>query len=491
MISDPKTGVVKKARRIVKNVLRFFLRYKWLVRFGQWLLIKQPRIAARLLSMADLTTPYVPPKPLRIGKKPKTNEQLAEPVRTDSESTDESLHQLLVDVSVIAYGDSRSGIQRVTRSILRQLLIEAPAGYRVEPVYRSGGLYRYARRFTQSFLKIKDMGLSDAPVDVLAGDIFLGLDLTLDMEEADRDWLRRHTSRGLKVFFVLHDLLPLTMPECFRPQVETITRQWIEGAAGLADGIICVSRSTAVELGKWLTLHPVERVKPLKIGYFHHGADIESSFPSRGLTKADDKALAQLAKHTIFLMVGTLEPRKGYTQTLSAFEELWNAGEEVILAIVGKQGWKTDDLVKRLRKHPELGKRLFWFEKASDELLLKLYQNVSALLMASEGEGFGLPLIEAAHAGLPVIARDLPVFHEVAGNQAFYFKGTGSADLFEALKTWLDFYRKGEHPRSDGIMWLTWEQSAHQLKQVLFESQWIATWDPQNGYHSAEKTSTS
>ena len=485
MKTNPEAHRAKKRRQPLKRILRFFLRYPWLLKFGQWLLKKQPKISARLLGMAELSTPYVPPSALRIRNKTAAPDGVNELVGVISNSPADVMPQLLVDVSVIAYGDSKSGIQRVTRSILQKLIVEPPRGFRVEPVYRAGGEYRYARRFTQNFSKKQGEGLNDDPVAVSAGDMFLGLDLALDMEESDREWLRHQSRRGLKIYFVLHDLLPLFMPDCFLPQNQQIYAQWLEGVTGLADGVICVSRSTAQELGRWLTLHPVERLAPLKIGFFHHGADIESSAHSRGLSKSDDKVLAQLEKQISVLMVGTLEPRKGYTQTLLAFEELWKGGEDVILVIVGKQGWKTEELVKKLRQHPESGRHLFWLDKASDELLLKLYQKASVLLMASEGEGFGLPLIEAARHGRPIIARDLPVFHEVVGDQAFYFKGSGSSDLSEALKNWLELYRQGRHPRSEGVKWLTWEQSARQLKAVIFESKWIATWDAKGGTRDA------
>ena len=138
----------------------------------------------------------------------------------------------------------------------------------------------------------------------------------------------------------------------------------------------------------------------------------------------------------------------------------------------------TEDLIKTMRSNPEVGKRLFWFEKASDELLVELYQTASALLMASEGEGFGLPLIEAARYRLPIVTRNLPVFREVVGDNAFYFDGTDSETLAEALKTWLILYRQGRHPHSEGTRWLTWAESAQQLKQVIFEFRWKACWNP-------------
>ena len=78
-------------------------------------------------------------------------------------------------------------------------------------------------------------------------------------------------------------------------------------------------------------------------------------------------------------------------------------------------------IVEKLRHHPELGKRLFWLEGISDEYLEKVYATCVCLIAASEDEGFGLPLIEAARHRIPILARDIPVFREVAGDHASYF----------------------------------------------------------------------
>jgi len=171
-------------------------------------------------------------------------------------------------------------------------------------------------------------------------------------------------------------------------------------------------------------------------------------------------------------MVGTLEPRKGYTQTLSAFEKLWMQGVDANLVIVGKQGWMVEKLVEKLRRHPELGCRLFWLEGISDEYLEKVYASCTCLIAASEGEGFGLPLIEAAQHKLPIIARDIPVFHEVAGEHAFYFKGKEPDDLAKAVQKWLELYHSGQHPKSDDMPWLTWNESASQLLDIIIAGKW-------------------
>jgi glycosyltransferase involved in cell wall biosynthesis len=115
-------------------------------------------------------------------------------------------------------------------------------------------------------------------------------------------------------------------------------------------------------------------------------------------------------------MVGTLEPRKGHADGLDACDALWRNGVDANLVIAGRRGWMTDALAARLKRHPERDQRLFWLEDVDDAELHALYAGSTALLALSHGEGYGLPLVEAARHGLPVFARDLPVFREVLGD---------------------------------------------------------------------------
>ena len=109
---------------------------------------------------------------------------------------------------------------------------------------------------------------------------------------------------------------------------------------------------------------------------------------------------------------------------------------------------------------------------------MQLYAQSTALLAESFAEGFGLPLIEAARQGLPIIARDIPVFHEVAGEFAFYFPDTDSAALADSLRRWLSLYAEGKAPQSKDMPYLTWAQSTQQLLQVILENDWYTTYLP-------------
>jgi glycosyltransferase involved in cell wall biosynthesis len=135
--------------------------------------------------------------------------------------------------------------------------------------------------------------------------------------------------------------------------------------------------------------------------------------------------------------------------------------------IVGKKGWMVDALAERINSHAELGKHLFWLDGISDEYLESIYKASACLVSASEGEGFGLPLIEAAKQGIPILLRDLPVFREVAGDHAFYFSGLLAEDLASSVRKWLSLEQQKQVPDSKLIPILTWAQSAAQLINKL------------------------
>jgi len=129
-----------------------------------------------------------------------------------------------------------------------------------------------------------------------------------------------------------------------------------------------------------------------------------------------------------------------------------------------------------MRGHAQAGKRLHWLNHATDADLNALYDGCSALLGVSLDEGFGLPLIEAAKHALPILARDIPVFREIAGEHAAWFSGTTAEELAAALESWIARWTAGDVPATAGMPWLTWEQSAQQLLDVVLGGTWDAIW---------------
>ncbi|MBV5330742.1 MAG: glycosyltransferase [Chlorobium sp.] len=391
--------------------------------------------------------------------------------------------RLFLDVTATCRNDLKTGIERVARALLLALLETPPAGYRTEPVYLSdiGGQwhYRYARRYTLGLLDCPPEALDDDIVEPECSDVLLGLDLSGDMlvQAESAGVFAVYRNCGVAVYFVVHDLLPIRMPEAFPPKADEGHAKWLRTISKF-DGAICVSKTVADDLVVWQAEAGFDQKnrRPFRIVWSHHGADVAKTAPSRGLPDNAEWMLGQLRARPSFLLVGTIEPRKGYLQTIEAFTQLWAEGVDVNLLIVGREGWKDlpDDMrrdipqtISCLRNHPELNKRLYWLDGISDEHLEKIYAATTCLIAASYGEGFGLPLIEAAQHKLPIIARDIPVFHEVAGEYAYYFEKETADGLAEDIKRWLSRYGEGTHPKSADMPWLEWKESAAHLLKIL------------------------
>ena len=382
--------------------------------------------------------------------------------------------QLLVDVSAMVQLDAKTGISRVVRSILRALIAAPPHGYRVEAVYGDGGNrpYRYARTFTLALIGAAGIELEDAPIEQRPGDIFVGVDVAASITTQNAALLSEMRNRGVQVFFVVHDILPLLLPDMFAYGTDTYFRKYLETIARHADGLLCTTRAGADTLSQWVMAHPAPRATPLHIGHFHLGADLAASAPSTGLPADAARLFAAAAQAPTLLMVGTLEPRKAQAQALAAVELLWSGGVDINLVIVGKAGWMVEPLIRKLKRHARLDRQLFWLTEASDEMLARLYGSCTALLAPSLGEGFGLPLIEAAQYGLPIIARKLPVFEEICGSHAFYFEGETAQELAAALRAWLALSGAGQAPSASGLPWLSWSESARRLLNCVIGQHW-------------------
>lgn len=365
----------------------------------------------------------------------------------------------LVDVTHIAQHDLHTGIQRVVRSILGQWLRDPPAGVSIEPIAFRDGRYYHAHDYACRLLGVSTP--PDLPGDQVAitgNEVFVGLDWAMESLPSSAALLHSWRLAGVAMHFIIHDLLPVTLPKAFHPQTRTAFMQWLQHVADLGDALHCVSQSTADDMVSWLTQAALDPV-PV-VASFPLGTDLD--LPNTAVIPAAPLAGAMATRPSI-LMVGTLEPRKGHDQALEAFELLWSAGVDVNLVIVGKRGWLVNDILDRLDKHEEQGRHLFWLEDADDGMLHGVYAASTALLAASLGEGFGLPIIEAARRGKPVIARELPVFREVAGDYPSYFRGERAADLATHITRWLtDRPIPGNHP-----YWANWKESAQALANAI------------------------
>jgi len=374
--------------------------------------------------------------------------------------------QLLVDVSVIIKNDNRTGIQRVVRALLLQLLRQPPVGFRVRPVFatRNKG-YRYApEQFGLPDAQTSSLNVTSA-VETGPGDIFLGLDLAAHLLSLHKIQLEQWKCSGAKIHIVVYDLLPVLHPHWFNSKTTRNFHRWLRTIAIFTDSAICISNSVKSELNEWLFQKYKLARGVVPISTIPLGADIESSSPSRGLLEDSAQLLTAFASKPTVMLVGTLEPRKGHGQVLDAFEKLWLQGGDINLVFVGKPGWKTEKLQKHLRAHPQNKHRLYWLDNASDEFLDLLYGACTGVIIASHEEGFGLPLIEASYRNKPVLARDIPVLREIGGNFVTFFSGASTESLVNDIELWLAKIAVGQIPLN--VPQHNWKDSAQELLNCL------------------------
>lgn len=166
-----------------------------------------------------------------------------------------------------------------------------------------------------------------------------------------------------------------------------------------ADSILCLSRTTLEDI----------RAR------FPHTADrLELVYPGVEMKRLKPAAPAGLEKlKSFYLMVGTIEPRKNQETVIRAYTECSGLPP---LVVVGRRGWGSDDLYETLLRGVP---GVHYLPNASDAELEWCFSRARLYLFPSLHEGFGLPVLEAALRGIPMVLSDIPVFREVGGTSVF------------------------------------------------------------------------
>lgn len=272
-------------------------------------------------------------------------------------------------------------------------------------------------------------------------------------------FLSRVKAKGGTVAVLIYDLFAATHPEYFDKAISRRFSGALPVVLDAADIVIAISAATESDVAEYLANHPSERTQHLS--HLHLGVD-SKVLQSGGNVR---EALCELfvGGNSVYLCVGTLEPRKNHGYLLDAFEILWADNDDVSLCLVGREGWLSSALLQRLRGHPEWGRKLFWFSDISDQELSYCYGNAKALIFSSHAEGFGLPLIEALQEGCPVMASDIPVFREVGGRHCEFFSLESPADLARMIRK----HEGGERSLTEGFHWQDWDETADKFLDLL------------------------
>ena len=248
------------------------------------------------------------------------------------------------------------------------------------------------------------------------------------------EWLRASEVRPI---IFIHDLIPITHPQFARDGETAKHRRRIANALMSAAGVIVNSHDTANALGEFAARARLA-VPPLVVAPLGIAAPPQS----RGVRSA--------AAAPSFVMVGTIEGRKNHAMLV----RLWDAivarsiGPAPTLTIIGRRGWQNAEVVALLEDAARRASHVTEINDCSDDDLARYLASATALLFPSHAEGYGLPLAEALAAGTPVIASDLAVFREFAGDIPCYVSPDDPEAWIAAI---LSYAAPGSAPRAEQV----------------------------------------
>jgi glycosyltransferase involved in cell wall biosynthesis len=274
--------------------------------------------------------------------------------------------------------------------------------------------------------------------------------------DLEPDVITALSQRCRAVVVLVHDLLPVTHPLFYAHPWRDDFRDNTVHMLRTVSGVLTISRFTGAAVQTLADLHHI----PVDLGLAYNGLDPLGA-PSAMSLRPHVRALMTHPQGAL-LMVGTLEPKKGHQRVLDAMETLWAQGDQRPLVIVGRAGWMCESLIKRIRNSPQLGHRLFWLQDVGDEELAACYQAAQALVFMSDAEGFGLPMIEAASRGCPVVVTDALWSREVLGDVAHYVPAGDPSALVAVLRELPA--RKTQDPQ---FQWPGWDQLVPKVMDAL------------------------
>lgn len=216
-------------------------------------------------------------------------------------------------------------------------------------------------------------------------------------------------AEGARFVTLVHDVIPLTHPEFARPQGAEEHRRRVLTIDRYADGIIGNSQATIDALLPHLKAGLDGRVTRVA----HFGADPPDMVMDHGHAAPD---------RPYFVYISTIEPRKNHLLLLNIWRRLIEQlGDKApVLVLIGRRGWENENVVDMLDRAEILRGHVFELGGVSDGEMHRLVAGARAMVMPSFEEGFGIPVVEALSAGVPVICSDIVAHREVGGQAPDY-----------------------------------------------------------------------
>jgi glycosyltransferase involved in cell wall biosynthesis len=208
----------------------------------------------------------------------------------------------------------------------------------------------------------------------------------------------------------------------------------------------------------------VWRVGEKRIRVVHHGYTSQSATD----LNRESSNLHQLPEKFV-LFLSTLQPRKNLSGLIAAFREFKKAHpeDEHKLVVAGRVGWRAESILEEIERNKDI---VVYLNHVTDADRALLYRKASALAVPSFYEGFGMWILEAFDAGVPVITSKISSMPEVAGDAAEYCDPKNVSSIATALENVLQNKQRATQLVQEGTERLksfSWQKCAKETLSVL------------------------
>ncbi|AUW58714.1 glycosyltransferase family 1 protein [Sphingobium sp. SCG-1] len=256
-------------------------------------------------------------------------------------------------------------------------------------------------------------------------------------------------SLDVKPIYLLHDLIPITHPEYCRAGEDIRHAERVSTVLRRGRGVIANSDDTVAALSAFAQSQGMTAPPAI------------TAYLGTRLMITPKDATSPLDR-PYFVMLGTIEGRKNHLLMLNVWRDMVrDMGDRApVLVIIGKRGWECEQAVDLLERCTALKGHVVELPHCPDEEVARYFRHARALLFPSFVEGYGMPLIEALASELPVIASDIGVFRELAGNIPEYFSPIDGPGWRRAIEAYLpvdSMPRRQQLARMTGFTAPTWD----------------------------------
>lgn len=227
---------------------------------------------------------------------------------------------------------------------------------------------------------------------------------------------------NIKSIVTIHDLIFLRYPQFYTWIDRHIYAYKFRKACENSNRIIAISEMTKRDIINYF------HIDEKKIDVVYQGCNPVFHAPITEDAKADIRKKYNLPSRYI-LNVGSIESRKNLLLIIKALKYI---PENISVVAVGKRTPYTDEIEKYMEENGLIN-RVLILNKVPFGDLPGIYQNASIFVYPSFFEGFGIPIIEAIHSNLPVIAATGSCLEEAGGTDSIYINPNDEKELAEKI----------------------------------------------------------